>query len=115
MSGSQKGILVAALVLLGVTTLVAPHDYVGYNELAWLRDGGPRSDHRVAGTAFAPVWSDPDHAKLRHGSLPPGTDGWLEVEESQLATGKLGLMWGGVAAVTLVGILLLSPSRTPHE
>lgn len=109
MTSAQKLVAIAGLLAIAATTCFAPHTYVARDTLAELKGEG---EGPIYGTVYRSMWSEPDAKQLRF-DLPKTAErpNLLDVQLVQLNTGKLGLWWGLIAAVTIVAVVLAAPGR----
>ena len=90
MNGIQKMVVALGLIALGLAAAMAPYR-VTYD----VRTLGP-----VELSVTAPAWSPPSRNRgelVRRMPLP----NYSTVRSVELETGKLGLVWGAIALVTL--------------
>jgi len=102
MTSNQKFVMTLGLVAMAATTIVAPYRWNGHTSPYSAVGEAPRH-----GSTHAPLWAEPDSVltTLRnergvYGGLPVAIDGVA------LDAGRLGLWWAGIAAVTLVLVVL---------
>ena len=114
MTGAQKGIVAGGLLALLVTSFAAPYRFTARNRIGEMVNGDG-SPLRISGTLHAPLWAAPDSLNsIESDKIPkPNGHGWNETESIQLDAGRLGIWWAGIAALTIVGVVLASPTKRP--
>ena len=111
MTGTQKSIAVAGLVLLLVSTCFAPYDYEARDTIAELT-GTSRGPEK--GVTYGSIWKAPDEGDVAFRIYQRDTTQHLRnVDLVGLDSGKLGLWWALIASVTIVAVVLAAPSRQP--
>lgn len=110
MTAAQKWIAVFGLAAVALTACFAPYDYTAHSFLQTLSTS---TDHTPwTGTVHRPLWSPPYQGVSDPSWLiETAPNALLQLDEVHLNAGKLGLWWGGIAAVTIVAIVLAAPSK----
>jgi hypothetical protein len=72
---------------------------------------GVTSDCSHTGTLYAPLWDAPSQSDVRNLFLGETGHDWIEDATVTLQAGKLGLIWGAIAGVTIVVVLVAAPNR----
>lgn len=117
MTAVQKLLAACGLAAMALTLMAAPYHYIGSVPVV----GGKYDPRRAEGTIYRRagakvdrgIWVDPSDVDA---VLPDSVKReYVIVEQFRLDTGRLGLWWAGIAAVTIVAMVVAAPRRGARE